>query len=187
VLSGPPPAGPIVAGQHIAGRLASAPATDVPAGTKVRITLPGREPVDVALDSDGNWSFTAPASATQFTAQTINGFSRSGLSTFETDPSPAGPEPGTPSKPPVAVQPDAPSQPAEARGNLPAVLTPAPEPSVVAALPDRLASAATGDGAVSAGLANTGASGLLVAGGVAGAALVLGGVLLVALRRRGRR
>ena len=57
----------------------------------------------------------------------------------------------------------------------------------MAALPDRLAHAAIGDGAVPAGLADTGASGLLVAGGVAGAALVLGGVLLVALRRRGRR
>ncbi len=193
LLAGPLPVGPIVAGQRIAGRLAAAPATDVPAGTQVRITLPGREPVDVAPDADGNWSFTAPESATQFTAQAINGFSRSGLSTFNTDPSPAAPEPGTPSQPPGAVQPAAPSQPAAAHGNLPAVLTPAPEPSVVAALPDRLTHAATGDGAaiadgaVSAGLANTGASGLLVAGGLAGAALVLGGVLLVALRRCGRR
>ena len=187
VLTGPLPAGPIVAGQRIAGRLAAAPATDVPAGTKVRITQPGREPVDVAPDADGNWSFTSPASATQFTAQAINGFSRSGLSTFTPDPSPAAPEPGTPSKPPGAVQPAAPSQPAAAHGDLPAVLTPAPEPSVVAALPDRLARAAIGDGAVPAGLADTGVSGLLVAGGVAGAALLLGGVLLVALRRRSRR
>lgn len=187
VLRGPLPAGPIVAGQRITGRLAAAPATDVPAGTQVRITLPGREPLDVPLDADGNWTFTAPASATQFTAQAINGFSRSGLSTFSTVPRPAAPEPGTPSKPPGAVKPTVPSRPAAAHGDQAAVLTPASEPSVVAALPDRLALAAIGDGAVSAGLADTGASGLLVAGGVAGAALVLGGVLLVALRRRGRR
>lgn len=187
VLRGPLPAGPIVAGQRITGRLAAAPVTDVPAGTQVRITLPGREPLDVPLDADGNWTFTAPASATQFTAQAINGFSRSGLSTFSTVPRPAAPEPGTPSKPPGAVKPTVPSRPAAAHGDQAAVLTPASEPSVVAALPDRLALAAIGDGAVSAGLADTGASGLLVAGGVAGAALVLGGVLLVALRRRGRR
>ncbi|MBT2554695.1 peptidase [Arthrobacter sp. ISL-5] len=188
VLTGPLPAGPIVAGQRIEGRGAAAPATDVPAGTQVRITLPGREPLDVAVDAQGNWSFTAPASATEFTAQAINGFSRSGLSTFSTVPKPAAPEPGTPSKPPGAVQPAVPSKPAAAHGDQSAVLTPAPEPSVVAAMPDdRLARAAIGDGAVTAGLADTGASGLLVAGGVAGAALVLGGVLLVALRRRGRR
>lgn len=188
VLTGPLPAGPIVAGQRIEGRIAVAPATNVPAGTQVRITLQGREPLDVAVDAQGNWSFTAPASATQFTAQAINGFSRSGLSTFSTVPKPAAPEPGTPAKPPGAVQPAVPSQPAAAHGDQPAELTSAPEPFVVAALPDdRLGRAAIGDGAVTAGLADTGASGLLVAGGVAGAALLLGGVLLVALRRRGRR
>jgi hypothetical protein len=187
VLAGPLPAGPIVAGQRIAGRLAAAPATDVPAGTQVRITLPGHEPLDVAVDADGNWSFTAPVSAAQFTAQAINGFSRSVLSAFSTVPKPAAPAPGTPSKPPGAVQPAVPSQPAAAHGTQPAGLAPAPEPSVVAVLPDRLAHATIGDGGVTARLADTGASGLLVAGGVAGAALVLGGVLLVALRRRGRR
>jgi hypothetical protein len=187
VLAGPLPAGPIVAGQRIAGRLAAAPAADVPAGTQVRITLPGHEPLDVAVDADGNWSFTAPASAEQFTAQAINGFSRSVLGTFSTVTKPAAPAPGTPSKPPGSVRPAVPSQPAAANGTQPAGLTPAPEPSVVAVLPDRLAHATIGDGGVTARLADTGASGLLVAGGAAGAALVLGGVLLVALRRRGRR
>ena len=184
VLAGPLPAGPIVAGQRIAGRLAAAPATDVPAETQVRITLPGHEPLDVALDADGNWSFAAPVSAAQFTAQAVNGFSRSALSTFSTVPKPAAP---APSKPPGAAHPAVPSQPAAAHGTQSPGLTPAPEPSVVAVLPDRLARATIGDRAATAGLADTGASGLLVAGGVAGAALVLGGVLLVALRRRGRR
>ncbi len=187
VLTAPLPAGPVVAGQRIAGRLAAAPAADVPAGTQVRITLPGSEPFDVAVDAGGNWSFTAPASATQFTAQAINGFSRSVLSSFSTVPTPAPPKPGTRSNPPAAGQPAVPSRPAAAHGDQPAVLTPAAEPSVVAALPDRLADIAIGDGAGTATLADTGASDLLVAGGVAGAALVLGGALLVALRRRGRR
>ena len=68
VLAGSLPAGPIVAGQRITGRLAAAPATDVPAATQVRITLPGSEPFDVDVDAQGNWTFTAPAPAGEFTA-----------------------------------------------------------------------------------------------------------------------
>jgi hypothetical protein len=84
VLAGSLPAGPIAAGQRISGRIPAAPAAHVPAGSSVRITVPGQEPVDVPVDANGNWSFTAHVSTTQVSAQTLNGFSRSGISTFRT-------------------------------------------------------------------------------------------------------
>lgn len=189
MLSGSLPAGPIAAGQRISGRIPAAPAADVPAGSSVRITVPGQEPVDVPVDADGNWSFTATASTSQFSAQTLNGFSRSGISTFRTVAKPAEPAPG-PSSPAATAGPDGSKPtvpgPAPARPVTPAVLTPAPEPSVVAVKP---AGGITSREAPTAavGLAATGASGLLPAAGIAGAALILGSWLLVAARRRGKR
>ena len=88
VLAGSLPPGPIAAGQRVVGRIPAAPAADVPAGSSVRITIPGHEPLDVPADADGSWSFTAPASMTQFSAQAVNGFSRSGISTFRTTAKP---------------------------------------------------------------------------------------------------
>ncbi|MFC9350321.1 S1 family peptidase [Arthrobacter sp. NPDC057013] len=198
VLAGSLPAGPIASGQRITGRLATAPATDVPAGTRVRITFPGSEPFDVEVDAAGNWSFSAPGSATEFTAQTVNGFSRSEPGTFSTAPAqtPGDSDAGTsdPAGTPDPAGSPAASPPAAQGG--PAVLTPAPEPSVVAVLPAAAGPAAAGgpDGAAAPDpntvppmLADTGISGLTVAVAGAGTALLLGVVLLVAVRRRGRR
>jgi hypothetical protein len=197
VLAGSLPAGPVAPGQRITGRLATAPATDVPAGTRVRVSFRGSEPFDVGVDAAGNWAFSAPGSATQFTAQTMNGFSRSELSSFSTAPAQTngGPDAGTPDP---AGSPAA-SPPAAAQGGEPAVLEPAvlepaPEPSVVAVLPAAGPAAAGGpDGAVVPDpnavppmLADTGVSGLTAAVAGAGVALLLGVVLLVVVRRRGR-
>lgn len=203
VLAGPLPTGPIAPGQRITGRLATAPATDVPAGTRVWITFPGSEPFDVDVDAAGNWAFRAPAaasSATGFTAQTINGFSRSGLSTFSTAPAqtPGGPDAGTsdPAGTPDPAGSPAASPPAAAQGAEPVVLEPAPEPSVVAVLPAAAGPGAAGGpdsaavpdpDATPLGLADTGISGLTAAVAGAGAALLLGVVLLVVVRRRSRR
>jgi streptogrisin C len=196
VLAGSLPGGPIVPGQRITGRLASAPATDVPAGTQVRVTFPGSEPFDVDVDATGNWAFSAPGSATEFTAQAMNGFSRSELSTFSTVPEPTAPAPGGSGggTPGHGGSPAA-SPPAAAQGGEPAVLTPAPQPSVVAVLPAAGPAAAAGpDGtavpgqdAAPLGLADTGVSGLTLAVAGAGVALLLGGLLLAIVRRRGRR
>jgi len=205
VLAGALPAGPIAPGQRITGRLATDPATDVPAGTQVRVTFPGSEPFDVDVDATGNWTFSAPGSGTEFTAQTMNGFSRSEPSTFSTVPAPAVPAPWVPA-PAVPAPggsggtPDpggspAASPPPSAQGGEPAVLTPAPEPSVVAVLPAAGPSAAAGpDGAAVPDndaaplrLADTGVSGLATAVAGAGVALLLGVLLLVVVRRHGRR
>jgi hypothetical protein len=204
VLAGTLPAGPIAAGQRISGRLASAPAADVPAGTRVRVTFPGSEPFDVDVDAQGNWTFSAPAAADGFTAQAVNGFSRSGLSTFNTAPKPAAPEPpveggsgtpgaGTPGAGgPPAASPSgssAASPPAAVKGGEPAVLAPAPQPTVVAVHPAAGSVPAAGpDGDASPmALADTGASGLTLAATGAGVALLLGGVMLALVRRRRRR
>ena len=195
VPAGSLPAGPIAAGQRITGRLAADPATDVPAGTRARITFPGREPFDVGVDAAGNWAFSAPGPATEFTAQAINGFSRSGLSTFSTAPAPDGSGAGTPAPSgQPAASPPAASQPAAAQGGEPAVLAPAPQPSVVAVLP---AAGPADDGPDGAAvpdqdatppmLADTGVSGLTLAAAVAGTVLLLGSLLLVAVRRHTRR
>lgn len=68
------------AGQAITGRVSAAPASAVAADSKVRITVAGQQPADVAIDSAGNWSFPTPATTGEltFTAEAINGFSRSG-------------------------------------------------------------------------------------------------------------
>ncbi|MFE4837733.1 S1 family peptidase [Arthrobacter sp. NPDC056691] len=190
VLAGSLPAGPIAPGQRITGRLATAPATDVPAGTQVRVTFPGSDPFDVDVDAAGNWAFSAPGPAPEFTAQTVNGFSRSGLSTFRTAPEPAAQTPAPKPTAPEATAPPVASPPAAAaQGPEPAVLVPAPQPTVVAVLP---AGGTTDPGpdtaaAAPALLADTGVSGLTLAAAIAGAALVLGGLLLAVVRRRGKR
>ncbi|WP_395398873.1 trypsin-like serine protease [Arthrobacter sp. UC242_113] len=192
VLAGVLPPGPIKTGQRVAGRLASAPATDVPAGTQIRVTVPGSEPFDVDVDAQGNWAFTAPAPAAKFTAQTVNGFSRSQPGTFSTAPYPAAPEPAAPESPAPggagarapspSVSPSAPP-PVAAQSPEPAVLAPAPQPTVVAVLP----AAVPDPDSRPMMLADTGVSGLTLAAAVAGAALLLGGLVLVVVRRRGRR
>ncbi|MEQ4518773.1 S1 family peptidase [Pseudarthrobacter sp. B907] len=90
------PANPAVTtGAAITGRVPAAPASAVAAGSTVRITLPGQPPSDVPVDPAGHWSFPAPATAGRltFTAETVNGFSRSSAVTLAVDvsvPAPAG-------------------------------------------------------------------------------------------------
>jgi len=68
------------AGTPVTGRVAAAPASAVASGSPVRITYPGRARFNVPVDAGGNWSFTAPEAPGPFTftAETVNGFSRSG-------------------------------------------------------------------------------------------------------------
>ncbi|WP_426987818.1 S1 family peptidase [Pseudarthrobacter sp. Y6] len=72
------------AGTSITGRIAAAPASVVAAGSKVRITVAGQQPLEVPVDASGNWSFPAPlpAGSLTFTAETVNGFSRSGAASL---------------------------------------------------------------------------------------------------------
>lgn len=84
-LTGPANGGGVALGQAITGQVAAAPASAVAAGSKVRITVPGQPSADVPVDSSGRWQFTAPSPAgrLRFTAETVNGFSHSGASSFE--------------------------------------------------------------------------------------------------------
>ncbi|HEY8702229.1 MAG TPA: hypothetical protein VIM08_14915 [Arthrobacter sp.] len=68
------------AGTSITGRVPAAPASAVAAHSKVRVTVAGQQPLDVPVDAGGNWSFKAPETPGPFTfsAETVNGFSRSG-------------------------------------------------------------------------------------------------------------
>lgn len=68
------------AGTSITGLVPAAPASAVAQGSQVRITYAGRQPFDVPVQPDGTWSFTAPEAPGpfSFTAETVNGFSRSG-------------------------------------------------------------------------------------------------------------
>ena len=68
------------AGTPITGRVPAAPASAIAANSKVRITVAGQPPLEVPVDAAGNWSFAAPLAAgrLQFSAETVNGFSRSG-------------------------------------------------------------------------------------------------------------
>lgn len=193
VLTPPLPAGPIAEGQRVSGRIPALPGTRVPAGSSVRITFPGLEPAEVAADADGNWSFVAPASASEFSAQAVNGFSSSAISTFRSPAQPVTPAPSRPdpSLPAAggragsgATGEDAPAGPEPVRRITPAVLTPAPEPSVVAVQPQGHTN--SGEAPAAAALADTGASGLLPAAVGAAAVLIVGGLLLVAARRRRR-
>ncbi|MFF1382148.1 trypsin-like serine protease [Arthrobacter sp. NPDC058288] len=84
LLTEPADGGGVALGQTITGQVPAAPASAVAAGSKVRITVTGQEPVEVPVDAAGQWQFTAPSPAgrLRFTAETINGFSHSGASSF---------------------------------------------------------------------------------------------------------
>jgi LPXTG-motif cell wall-anchored protein len=68
------------AGEPITGRVPAAPASAVAANSKVLITVAGQQPVELPVDAAGNWSFPTPSATGrfQFSAETVNGFSRSG-------------------------------------------------------------------------------------------------------------
>ncbi|MDQ0819770.1 LPXTG-motif cell wall-anchored protein [Arthrobacter sp. V4I6] len=77
----------VTAGQPVTGRVPAAPASAVAANSKVRVIIaddPAGTPVEVAVDPSGNWSFPAPPSSgpLRFSAETVNGFSRSGKASF---------------------------------------------------------------------------------------------------------
>lgn len=90
VLTNPADGGEVAGGFPIMGRVEAAPATAVPANSKVRISVPGQDPLEVPVGADGSWQFTAPATPGKFafTAETVNGFSRSGAVAFEVDVEP---------------------------------------------------------------------------------------------------
>ncbi len=85
VLTEPAGGGGVALGQAITGQVPAAPASAVAAGSTVRITVPGQAPAEVPVDASGQWQFTAPSPAgrLRFTAETINGFSHSGASSFD--------------------------------------------------------------------------------------------------------
>lgn len=69
------------AGTSVTGLVPAAPASAVAAGSKVLISFPDQQPFEAApVDAAGNWSFTVPEAPGPFTftAETVNGFSRSG-------------------------------------------------------------------------------------------------------------
>lgn len=80
-------------GGVITGRVPAAPASAVAAGSTVRITVDGQPPRDVPVDDAGNWSVPAPAAPgpLTLTAETVNGFSRSGAASLAVDVSELGP------------------------------------------------------------------------------------------------
>ena len=155
-------------GQPIPGRVPAAPASAVAANSTVRITVDGEAPVEVPVDAAGIWSFPAPGASGRlsFTAETVNGFSRSGAATLAvTVEEPAAVPPAEPAPP---VVPDAP--PAEPAAP---VVPDAPPAEPVTVIP-----------AGSGQLPDTGAGTLLQTAWLAASALLLGGALLAATRRR---
>ncbi len=77
----------VTAGQPVTGRVPAEPASAVAANSKVRITFAGEAaepPLEVPVDAAGSWSFPAPSTAGQFrfSAETVNGFSRSGAASL---------------------------------------------------------------------------------------------------------
>ncbi|MGP4031826.1 LPXTG cell wall anchor domain-containing protein [Pseudarthrobacter sp. 1C304] len=146
-------------GQPITGRVPAAPASAVAANSTVRITVDGEAPVDVPVDAAGNWSFPAPEASgpLSFTAETVNGYSRSGSAPLDVTVSGA--------EEPVVTPP--------AEDVAPVVPAAAPPAEPVTVLP-----------AASGQLPDTGAGSLLPTAGLAGGALLLGGALVAATRRR---
>ena len=198
-------------GQQISGQVPAAPASAVAAGSSVRVTFQGKDPFEVPVDSTGTWSFTAPqdAGTLRFTAETVNGYSKSGANSFEfaavapPAPAPTSPAPTPPPTSPAPTPPPTSPAPVAPAATVPAPAVPAPAdpspippaeaPAVVppptatpapSAPPADLADTGGNGDAGSGGLAFTGPSGLVPAAAGAAAALVLGILLTVIVRRR---
>lgn len=90
-LADPADGGTVAVGRPITGQVPAAPASAVAADSKVRITVAGKAPFEVPVDSAGQWHFTAPSPAgrLRFSAETVNGFSHSGAASFEVTVLPA--------------------------------------------------------------------------------------------------
>jgi streptogrisin C len=183
-------------GQVVSGQVPAAPASAVAAGSNVRITLQGKEPFEVPVDTAGNWSFTAPQGKDRlrFTAETANGFSRSGTASFDfapaateppASPAPSAPAASNPAPPSPAPSDPSPVPPAEA----PAVVTPpASTPAPTAPPADLANTGGHSNGPSDSGnLAYTGSSGMIPAAIAAAAALAVGILLMLLVRRRKRR
>ena len=85
-----PANGTVSAGEPITGHVAAGRASVVAPHSKVRITVQGQksgQPVEVPVDASGNWSFPAPSTAGpfRFSAETVNGFSRSGATAMSVE------------------------------------------------------------------------------------------------------
>ncbi|KUM33395.1 hypothetical protein AR539_15755 [Arthrobacter sp. EPSL27] len=156
-------------GQPITGRVPAAPASAVAANSKVRITVDGEAPVEVPVDADGNWSYRAPEASgpLTLTAETVNGFSRSGAATLAVTVSGA--------EEPVVTPPAEDVAPV-----VPAAVPPKAEPAAVPPAEP----AAPVLPAASGHLPDTGAGTLLSTAGLAAGAILLGAALLAATRRR---
>ncbi|MFF1252886.1 S1 family peptidase [Pseudarthrobacter sp. NPDC058329] len=186
VVSTPAPGATYEPGQAIGGTVPAAPASAVAAGSAVRIAVEGQEPFEVPVNADGGWSFPASGAegTLRFTAETVNGFSTSGTSSFEF--APAVQEPPVPAAPqePAAADP-APAAPPAPADSPPAVVVIPADTAPPAGLAN---TSGTGyDRTHRGALANTGASALGQAAAAAGAAIVVGGVLMVLARRRRQR
>jgi streptogrisin C len=192
-VTSPASGGTFQPGQAVTGNVPAAPASAVAGGSAVRITVSGQAPFDVPVDDAGNWQFTpeavpgAAAGALSFTAETVNGFSRSGANAFVFPPAGAG----TP--PPPVTEPV--TQPPVTEPAVPAPAQPPPAPSTVAPagaatvveppfrdLPDRNPDRKLAN----TSLADTGADGVLTAAWAAVATIAVGGFLMVLVRRRNR-
>ncbi|MBT2247995.1 peptidase [Arthrobacter sp. BHU FT2] len=191
-ITSPAPGATYEPGQTLTGTVAAAPASAVAAGSSVRITMQGKDPEDVPLDAAGSFSFTAPdgPGPLRFTAETINGSSRSGAVQYDFAQEPAeppAPQPPAPGEPGPAPGGPGPQQPAPVPSE-PAPSDPAPAgPAPAAPQPPAHGGAAVvpaDAGTVPADLANTGAAGLLAAAGAAVVALLAGILLAVWGRRR---
>ncbi|WP_445153533.1 S1 family peptidase [Arthrobacter sp. Hor0625] len=208
----------VAPGSLVRGRVAAAPASAVAAGSKVRLVRDKAEPVEVPVDADGNWSFAAPAKAGSFryTAETVNGHSRSGALEFtlrvesEAGAAAAGmpaarPAAGlpvlAPAPRPGAVMPAAPAASAMQAGQAPAATPAASTPPAATAAPTAPAvtptpargsteasNPADASRTPSAGQQpGTAAGSFLPLAGLAGGALVLAAAVLVGAHINRRR
>jgi streptogrisin C len=175
VVASPEPGAVYQAGQAISGSVPAAPATAIAAGSNVRIRVEGKERFEVPVNADGSWAFPAPEAngPLRFTAETVNGFSVSGTSSFEFAPAALA-------KPAAAADPAPLARPAAADGP-PAVVVNPPVNTPPAGLAN---TGGNGDRRNTGNLAYTGPSALLPAAGPAAAAIVVGAVLMSLVRRR---
>jgi hypothetical protein len=194
-ITSPAPGATYEPGQTVTGTVAAAPASAVAAGSSVRITVQGKDPVDVPVNAAGSFSFTAPEGPgpLRFSAETVNGFSRSGAAEFDfareapEPPAPQPPAPGEPGPGTPAPGGPGPEQPAPVpSASVPSDPAPAgPAPAAPQPPADGGAAVVPADaGTVPSDLANTGAAGLLAAAGAAVVALLAGILLAVWGRRR---
>ncbi|WP_324642994.1 S1 family peptidase [Pseudarthrobacter sp. LT1] len=205
-------------GQVISGQVPAAPASAV-AGSTVRVTFQGKDPLEVPVHNDGTWSFTAPqgTGTLRFTAETVNGYSRSGANSFEfasagaaSPAPPASPAPTEPPASPAPTEPPVSAAPGNAAPATPAPITPAatvpapadpspappsatpavvrpPASSPAPSAPANLANTGGNGDRAGGGLAYTGSAGLIPAAAAAAGVLAVGILLTVLVRRRNRR